>query len=299
MAPIISVIALGAMGGAVARKLTESGATVLTNLEGRSEQTRKRAQEAGVVDATLKEIVQRSDFILSILPPRDAFTLAQTISQEVAYRSRVADRQLVYADCNAVNDKTVQRIAELFRGTSVAFVDASIIGGPPKGSYNPTFYASADPEDRKALKAFLSLSSLGLVIKVLDGEGAHVGDASALKMSYAGITKGITGLLATMVLAAHASSPATAEALVSELNASQPEILRRITKSVPAMMPKAYRFVGEMQEIAEFVGEGQGDIHQGMAKLYERVAASINGDGKDIKVLEQFVGAAQKALQGT
>jgi 3-hydroxyisobutyrate dehydrogenase-like beta-hydroxyacid dehydrogenase len=185
MAPIISVIAVGAMGGGVAKKLTESGATVLTRLEGRSEHTRKRAQEAGAVDASLQEIVQRSDFILSILPPRDAFALAQTISKEVASHPRVAERRLIFADCNAVNDKTVQRIAELFRGTSVVFVDASIIGGPPKGSYNPTFYASVDPGDQETLKAFVNLTSYGLRIKALDGEGAHVGDASALKMSYA------------------------------------------------------------------------------------------------------------------
>jgi 6-phosphogluconate dehydrogenase len=185
MTPIISIIAIGAMGGGVAQKLTESGATVLTHLEGRSERTRMRAQDAGVADASIKEIVQRSDFILSILPPRDAFTLAQTISQELASHPRVAEKQLIYADCNAVNDITVRKIAELFKGTSGAFVDASIIGGPPKGPYNPTFYASVDPGNRNALESFVNLSSLGLHIKALDGEGARVGDASALKMSYA------------------------------------------------------------------------------------------------------------------
>jgi hypothetical protein len=65
------------------------------------------------------------------------------------------------------------------------------------------------------------------------------------------------------------------------------------------MIPKAYRFVGEMQEISEFVGGEQGDIHRGLAKLYERIENSINDDRKDIEVLEQFVGAAEKALQGT
>ncbi|KAJ3569616.1 hypothetical protein NP233_g4925 [Leucocoprinus birnbaumii] len=299
MAPIISVIAMGAMGGAVARRLRESGAIILTNLEGRSEQTRKRAEEAGATDTSLKEIVQKSDFILSILPPHEAFALAQTIVREIALQPRTTEGKLIYVDCNAVNDKTARRIADLFNDTPIAFVDASIIGGPPKGSYNPAIYASVDPRHKKALETFVNLSSLGLKIKPLDGEGVHVGDASALKMCYAGITKGVSGLLTTMILAAHASSPATAEAFISELKESLPDVLQRMTRQVPMVIPKAYRFVGEMEEISEFVGGGQGDIHRGMASLYQRVADSLNGDRKDVEVLEQFVEAAEKALQGT
>lgn len=100
-----------------------------------------------------------------------------------------------------------------------------------------------------------------------------------------GISKGITGLLTTMILgkaliyisrllsnsiftAANASSPATADALLHELHSSQPVILNRIVKTVPPMLPKAYRWIGEMEEIAGFVGEGEGDIYHGVAKLY-------------------------------
>ncbi|KAF9453927.1 6-phosphogluconate dehydrogenase C-terminal domain-like protein [Macrolepiota fuliginosa MF-IS2] len=298
MTPIISVIAAGAMGGGVARRLTDSGATVLTYLEGRSEQTRKRAQEAGVLDASLEEITQRSDFILSILPPRDAFSLAQRITQQLASHPRATDRQLIYADCNAVNVTTVKSISGLFEETSVAFVDACIIGGPPKGSHDPVFYGSVHPKDIEALRSFVGLSAWGLRTKALDGEGANIGDASALKMSYAGISKGLTGLMATMVLAAHSSSPATAEALISELNESQPELLHRLTVHLPRMLPKAYRWVGEMEEIAEFVGGGEGEIYRGLAKLYGRVENSIIGDGNDIRVLEQFVNAAEERLKG-
>lgn len=98
--------------------------------------------------------------------------------------------------------------------------------------------------------------------------------------------------------AAHASSPATVEALISELNDSQPELLRRCVTHIPPMLPKAYRWVGEMEEIAGFVGEGQEEIYTGLAKIYERIESSIGGDRKDVEVLEQFVGGARKALQG-
>lgn len=41
-----------------------------------------------------------------------------------------------------------------------------------------------------------------------------------------------------LMTAAHASSPATAEVLISELKASQPEILQHIARSIPGTVPK-------------------------------------------------------------
>ncbi|KAG2358933.1 6-phosphogluconate dehydrogenase, partial [Suillus spraguei] len=174
----------------------------------------------------------------------------------------------------------------------IRFVDAGIIGGPPKGDYNPTFYASA--EDVKLLDEFTALSKYGLKVSPLKGEGVGVGDASALKMSYAGITKGTTGLYTTMVLAARESSPATADALMRELQISQPILLDRLVKTVPPMVPKAYRWIGEMEEIADFVGGSEGDVYRGIAKVYERVEKSIAGDQEDIATLMNFVEKAKK-----
>ena len=104
-----------------------------------------------------------------------------------------------------------------------------------------------------------------------------------------------------MHLAAHASSPATAEALVHELHSSQPQILQRITTSIPNMLPKAYRWVAEMEEISAFVGGDEGQIHQGLARLYERVERSLKeeregGPAEDVKVLRGFVEDAKAAL---
>lgn len=95
-------------------------------------------------------------------------------------------------------------------------------------------------------------------------------------------------------LAAHASSPATAEALVKELSQSQPEVRDRLVNAVPAMLPKAYRWVGEMEEIGEFVGGKEGDIYRGLARIYERVEKSLDGDRADVEVLSKFVEDAKK-----
>ncbi|KZT64343.1 6-phosphogluconate dehydrogenase C-terminal domain-like protein [Daedalea quercina L-15889] len=298
--PTLAVVAAGAMGAAVARRFTSAGCTVLTNLEGRSKATRERAASAGMLDVPLPELAARSQWVLSILPPSDALAFA------VRYRD-VAPAQptsrVAFADCNAVSPETVKKIAAVFSGSGIGFVDAGIIGGPPKDGYDPVFYASAAPEDSALLDDFAGLSKYGLNVSTLRGEGAGVGDASALKMSYAGISKGITGLTTTMILAAHASSPATAQALVRELHSSQPQILQRITTSVPAMLPKAYRWVGEMEEISSFVGSGEGQIHQGLARLYERVERSLKeekegGPAEDVKVLKTFVDDAKAVIGG-
>jgi len=61
------------------------------------------------------------------------------------------------------------------------------------------------------------------------------------------------------------------------------------------MMPKAYRWVGEMEEIAGFVGGGEGDIYNGLARLYERIERSVEeGDGGDVDVLKKFIDDAQR-----
>ncbi|KAH7912261.1 6-phosphogluconate dehydrogenase C-terminal domain-like protein [Hygrophoropsis aurantiaca] len=298
--PRIAVVAAGAMGSAVANRLHRAGCTVLTNLDGRSDATRRRALDAGMIDVSLGEMVQKAQWILSILPPRDAHTFAEMVGREASKTGRgihAANESLVFVDCNAVSPETAKRIAGVFAATDIKFVDAGIIGGPPRDGYDPTFYASADARDLGILDAFSGLSRYGLKVSPLNGEGAGVGDASALKMSYAGITKGVTGLFTTMVLAAHASSPATADALLRELNISQSALLNRLVKSVPPMVPKAYRWVGEMEEIGDFVGGSQGDVYRGLARVYERVESSVEGDQKDINVLTKFVKDAESTLQ--
>lgn len=97
--------------------------------------------------------------------------------------------------------------------------------------------------------------------------------------------------------AANAASPATTTALLRELHASQPALLQRATRSIPDMLPKAYRWIGEMEEISEFVGEPLQDVHKGMSNVYRRVRDSVDGDGDDQRVLEKFVKDAIEILE--
>lgn len=189
-APTLAVVAAGAMGAAVARRLATAGCTVLTNLDGRSAATRARAAAAGMQDVPMPELAARSRWVLSILPPSDALAFAtryRDAHSQAAHGKGKGDAsvRVAFADCNAVSPETVKKIAALFAGSSIGFVDAGIIGGPPREGYDPVFYASAEPKDVGLLDDFAGLTKWGLKVSPLKGEGAGVGDASALKMSYA------------------------------------------------------------------------------------------------------------------
>ena len=144
-----------------------------------------------MLDLPLSEISSNAEWVLSVLPPSEAHNFAKSFltarSQSQSTTGGTSTR--VFVDCNAVSPATVKSISTLFSGTGIAFLDAGIIGGPPSDGYDPTIYASADASDTEHLDKFDRFNELGLKIRVLkveEGmEGGGVGDASALKMSYA------------------------------------------------------------------------------------------------------------------
>ena len=221
MTPTVAIIAPGSMGSGVGRRLTDTSVKVLTSLAGRSEASAARARAAGmsaVADAQLTEC----NFLLSIVPPGDAIGLAKRLSGVLA----AANKKPVYVDCNAVSPRTMLEIADVVSATGCPFVGAGIIGPPPKaGTTNTKFYA-AGPQAAD----FARLNDFGLIVRVLDGP---LTAAAALKMSYAGITKGLTALGAAMVLAA--TRAGSAEALKAELAESRPDLLDYLSRQVPAM----------------------------------------------------------------
>jgi hypothetical protein len=161
-------------------------------------------------------------------------------------------------------------------------VDAGIIGAPPKpNDAGPRFYASGPDASR-----FARLRDYGLDIRVLDGP---MSAASALKMSYAGITKGTQALGAAMLLAA--TRAGTADGLFAELQGSQPHILAWLKRNLTLMPAKAYRWVAEMHEIADFVGEDPSahELYLGAAHFYEQIAQDFAGGKQQVSALADFV----------
>lgn len=272
--PVVAIIAQGAMGAGVAARLHEHGVTVLTSLEGRSRASVERAKAAGMQDASWADIAA-ADIILSIVPPGEALPLAKHLAPALT----VANRKPVYVDCNAVSPETVKDIAKVVADTGCTFVDAGIIGGPPKAGYAPVFYYSGVGPDTVE-----RLNGHGLVFRSLNGP---VGSASALKMSYGGITKGLTAVGAAMILSAERAG--VGDALKAELADSQPGLLAYFTRSVPDMFPKAYRWVAEMEEIAHFHGHGPSqEMYEAIAALYQRLAADMAGEKAEVRELSRF-----------
>src|ERR1700728_1644959 len=278
MTPVVAVIAPGMMGAGVGKRLVDNGVKVLTSLTGRSAETATRAKAAGMAAAGDEEIAA-SDFILSILPPGDAVALAERFQPAL----KASNAKPVYVDCNAINPKTVDRVAAVIAPTDCPFVDSGIIGSPPKpGDAGPRFYASGPAAPR-----FATLRDYGLDIRVLDGA---LSAGSALKMSYAGITKGTQAIGAAMMLAA--SRAGSADELFKELQGSQKEMLAWFRRALSQMPPKAYRWVAEMHEIAGFVGEDPTahELYEGAAHFYERIAEDFDADKKDVSALAAFLG---------
>lgn len=247
-APTIAVISTGAMGSGVARKLSQGGLRVVTALAGRGERTRELAAAAGAEDVgDLGVAVREADVLLSILPPGSALDLARAVGR---------DAGPLYVDCNAISPMTARTIEEV---VGPRYVDAGIIGGPEA----PRIYA-AGPHA-------VELAALPLDVRVMEGE---IGHASALKMCYASLTKGLTALITESVVTADAMG--VRAALEAELADSQPQFLAGARRGLPGMVPKAYRWVAEMEEIAAtFAAVGlTPKMLEGAAEVYRFVAAS-------------------------
>jgi len=271
----VTLIAAGGMGSAMGRRLVENGARVMTSLAERSSASATRAREAGM-EAASDDALMEAGIFLSVVPPAAALPLARRFAPFLSE----ASTKPVYVDCNAVSPDTVQEIAEVIAATGAGFVDAGIIGGPPKpGTHGPSIYCSGP-----AAGALRILNHYGLRTREIEGP---IGAASALKMSYAGITKGLIAVASAMVLGA--TRAGADKALLQELAESQPQLLNRLQTMVPSVYSKAHRWVAEMEEIAKFLDSvpDAGGLYRGAAGLYRHLADEFP-EGADIATLEAF-----------
>src|SRR5581483_7289168 len=165
---------------------TDNGVQILTTLAGRSGQSAERANISGMIAVDPEELAV-ADLFLSIVPPGAAVSLGENFSAAFAAQSH----KPLYVDCNAINPATAACVAAAVRSGGMDYVDGGIIGGPPKRGYDgPVLYLSGARATEAAV-----LQKFGLQCRVLES-GAYA--ASALKISYAGITKGLTALASVM-----------------------------------------------------------------------------------------------------
>jgi len=280
--PTVAIIAMGEMGAGLAARLTTRGARVRTSLAGRSEASAVRAKAAGAeAVGDDRELLEGADFVLSVVPPGEARNLAKRLAPGL----QAVPRKPVYVDCNAVSPNTAREVAAIVAPTGAPFADGGIVGSPPKGDdAGPRVYVSGP-----AAETAMALRANGLDVRLLPGD---LTAASALKLSYASLTKGLVALGVDMILSARRAG--VDDALMKELTASQPQVLAWLARQVPRMYPKAYRWVAEMEEIAQY-HEGMpddGGIHASAARLYEGLAEAVQHRGERgnaIGALEAFL----------
>ena len=274
----VALISPGDMGQAVGALLAQGGVRVVTCLAGRSPRTRALARAGAFIELpSLEALVRESELVLSIVPPAQAVAVARDVGAAL----RATRARLSYVDCNAIAPRTAREVAAVIAPTGSGFVDAGIVGGPPRDAPSPRFYASGP--DRAH---FAALRDAGLDVRLL---GDDVGEASAVKMCYAALTKGTTAIATELLVAARKLG--VYDTLVAELGESQATQARRIADAVPAMPGKAHRWIVEMEEIARtFEDVGLTPlIFKGAADIYRLTAGSEIG-GERPETVDRFRG---------
>ena len=254
----IGIINPGAMGVSIAASAQASGHELYWVAEGRSEQSRARAAEHQLHDAgSLEQLCARCSIILSVCPPPAAEAVAQAVAEQ--------GFDGLYLDANAISPQRARQIEAILNSAGARFVDGSIIGGP---AWTPAatmlYLAGADAPEIAAL-----FKDGPLATTIME---ADPGAASALKMCYAAYSKGTTALLTAILAAAQALE--VEQYLQTQWQLDGSELEAQASGRARRVTAKAWRYVGEMEEIAAtFAAVGlPGGFHQAAAKVYQQMA---------------------------
>jgi 3-hydroxyisobutyrate dehydrogenase-like beta-hydroxyacid dehydrogenase len=271
----IGILHPGEMGISIAASAKNSGCEVYWTSEGRSPATRERAEKFGLREArTLRELCQECSIVMSVCPPHAAESLAHDVAR--------AGFHGLFVEANAIAPQRTIQIGSAMTKADVSFIDGGIIGLAAWKPHTTCLYLSG-PRADEVVQCF---TAGPLDTKVL---GDEIGKASALKMCYAANTKGTVALLAAILTTAE--SLGVREALFERWRSEDPQLPQQVQRRLQANSPKAWRFVGEMEEISRtFMSAGApGDFHIGAADIYERLAQFK--DTKTPPTLEQLLAA--------
>ena len=264
----IAIQSPGDMGHGIGRILSEGGYRVVSALEGRSDRTQALSKEAGIENiGEIGNLFLESDLILSIMRPDKALEFVLSLTKLANQYSS----NPTIVDLNAIAPATGKIAAKAANGAGLKFIDGGIIGGPPKApeNHSPRLYVSGPGSEE-----LIELNGTGLNFRSL---GSKVGSASALKMSYAAMTKGLTAIAINSMVTAKLEGVDVA--FLEELKSSQPNLFAHIEKWLPDMCPKAYRWVGEMEEISTTHQHNNlpEELFIGAAKIFSLVESSVLG----------------------
>jgi 3-hydroxyisobutyrate dehydrogenase and related beta-hydroxyacid dehydrogenases len=269
----IGILHPGEMGISIAASAINNGHQVYWMSGGRSDKTRVRAEKQGLIEIkSLVEFCQTCDFIVSICPPHAAEGIALSVSN--------AEFRGYYLDANAISPQRAIKIGQMLEKRGIQFVDGGIIGGPAWKPKETWLYLSG----QQAPAITGCFSNGPLETKFI---GDQIGKASALKMCYAAYSKGTTALLAAILAASEALD--VREELYQQWELDDQGFFEQVNRRVTRVTAKAWRFEGEMKEIAEtFQEAGLPDkFHRAAAEIYGRM--SIFKDSAEIPSLQNVL----------
>lgn len=248
----------GEMGSSIGAALRMAGHSVSWVSEGRTEATQQRASHAGLNSCNdLENALREVEHVVSVCPPHAAVDVAEAVAQ-IGFQG-------TYVDANAISPASANRVSEI---VGVGFVDGGIVGPPAWRAGSTRFYLSGDTADLVASWFEGTLVDA----RVVDGS------ASALKMCYAAYTKGTSALV--LAIRALADSKGVSDALLAEWDISQVGLADRSEAAAKSTSKKAWRFEGEMLEIARTFAES------GMPSGFHEAAADIYGRMSDLKAID-------------
>ncbi|HEY7322577.1 MAG TPA: DUF1932 domain-containing protein [Candidatus Binatia bacterium] len=287
----IAILSIGEMGYHWAKILTSRGVEVLTYVKDRSEKTRQRAEGLGVrCVPSMADLVKDADLIVSIVVPSAAQRVAAKVAKAAAKSGR---RDLLYLDANAISPMTADAIGKILTPGGVNFIDGCIIGSATKMDKGAVIYASG-PQAAKIQE----IESYGFSVKIL---GPTVAQASAFKVVYAGLTKGLQGLFVELLMGARRFG--LLDEISKRYEESFPGLLDKVSSSIVGLRIHAGRRAEEMDELKRTFGyHGMKAI---MAPAVQKVlqsiaqldlAKSIEPGGRDGDLMETIELFFQKGL---
>jgi 3-hydroxyisobutyrate dehydrogenase-like beta-hydroxyacid dehydrogenase len=267
----IGIMSIGEMGFHWANLLKSHGVEVLTYDKDRGEVSRKRGENAGAKSvASMAELVQAAELIVSIVVPSAATRVAAKVAEAAAQTGR---KDLLFLDANAISPMTADEIAKTLAPAKVNFVDGCIIGSAAKMGKGTIVYVSGPDAARMQ-----DLEAFDIPIKVL---GPSTNQASAFKIVYAGLTKGLQGLFCELFMGARRFG------LLDEVRAqyeeSFPGLLDKVSSSIVGLRIHAGRRAEEMDELKRtFNHHGLNSfMAPAVQKVLEAIAALDAGRASD------------------
>ena len=254
----IGILHPGEMGISIAASVINSGHQVHWLSAYRSEKTRNRAEKHGLLETqSLTAMCKECETILSVCPPHAAEEVAISVINE-GFAG-------LYLDANAISPARARKIGRIIQDDGGTFIDGGIIGGPAWQPKSTWLYLSGEKAE-----TITSLFSNGpLETKVI---GNEIGKASALKMCYAAYSKGTTAMLSAILAAAESNG--VRDELYQQWEMDETGFSEQINRRTKRVTAKAWRFEGEMHEIAETFAEAglPNGFHEAAAEIFGRMA---------------------------